>query len=114
MFSLDMQYFVILFVSFHLLDHAGEITLWCGVFLVGASAFHGASWLCALSPLFVIVLLTKVSGVPMLEEKSDEKWGGQADYEAYKRRTPILFPLGVSCGAKDAKPKAPKTDKKAM
>ncbi len=90
-------------------DHTGEITLWCGVFLVGASAFHGAAWLCALSPLFVIILLTKVSGVPMLEEKSDEKWGGQADYEAYKRRTPIMFPLGVTCGAKDAKPKADKT-----
>jgi hypothetical protein len=42
-------------------------------------------------------------------EKSDEKWGGQADYEAYKRRTPIMFPLGVTCGAPDAKPKADKT-----
>jgi hypothetical protein len=28
----------------------------------------------------------------MLEKRADEKWGGQADYEAYKKNTPVLFP----------------------
>jgi steroid 5-alpha reductase family enzyme len=45
-----------------------------------------------ISPLFVTLLLTRVSGVPMLEKSSDEKWGGQADYEAYKENTPVLIP----------------------
>jgi steroid 5-alpha reductase family enzyme len=45
-----------------------------------------------ISPLFVTLLLTRVSGVPMLENKADKKWGGQEDYEAYKKRTPVLIP----------------------
>ena len=40
--------------------------------------------------MFVAFLLTKVSGVPMLEKAADERWGGQDDYEAYKRNTPVL------------------------
>ncbi|MBE0696276.1 MAG: DUF1295 domain-containing protein, partial [Anaerolineaceae bacterium] len=40
----------------------------------------------------VTLLLTRVSGVPLLEKKADKKWGGQADYEAYKKRTPVLIP----------------------
>jgi steroid 5-alpha reductase family enzyme len=38
------------------------------------------------------VLLTRVSGVPLLEKRADERWGGQDDYEAYKERTPVLIP----------------------
>ena len=44
------------------------------------------------APLFVTLLLTRVSGVPLLEKKADQKWGGQPDYEAYKQRTPVLIP----------------------
>jgi steroid 5-alpha reductase family enzyme len=45
-----------------------------------------------ISPVFVTLLLTRVSGVPMLEKRADEKWGGQEAYEAYKKRTPVLIP----------------------
>ena len=45
-----------------------------------------------ITPVFVYVLLRFVSGVPLLEKRSDEKWGGLPEYEAYKNRTPILFP----------------------
>jgi hypothetical protein len=38
------------------------------------------------------MLLTRISTVPMLEKRADEKWGGQQDYEAYKARTPVLIP----------------------
>lgn len=38
------------------------------------------------------LLLTKVSGVPLLERKADSKWGGEPDYEAYKAGTPVLIP----------------------
>ena len=30
-------------------------------------------------------------GIPLLEDKADERWGGQDDYEAYKRSTPVLM-----------------------
>jgi steroid 5-alpha reductase family enzyme len=45
-----------------------------------------------ISPVFVALLLLRVSGVPMLEKAADEKWGGQLDYEAYKSRTSLLLP----------------------
>jgi steroid 5-alpha reductase family enzyme len=65
--------------------------LWIGVFLVAAPVLQGWQWIAVLSPLFVILLLTRVSGVPLLEAKSDARWGGDPAYEAYKKRTPTLL-----------------------
>ncbi|HCD29053.1 MAG TPA: hypothetical protein DEQ73_00445, partial [Phycisphaerales bacterium] len=45
-----------------------------------------------ISPVFVSFLLMKMSGVPLLERKADERWGGQEDYETYKAVTPVLIP----------------------
>jgi len=52
----------------------------------------GLQWVALISPLFVTLLLTRVSGVPLLEAKADKKWGGQPDYEEYKKKTPVLLP----------------------
>ena len=73
-------------------NYAGEILLWFGVAVIALPVMQGWQWVWLLSPLFVTVLLTKVSGVPLLEKKADATWGGQADYEAYKERTPVLIP----------------------
>ena len=43
--------------------------------------------------VFVHVLITKLSGIPMLETGADKKWGGQEDYENYKKNTPMLVPF---------------------
>ena len=40
----------------------------------------------------------------MLEASADKQWGGQPDYEQYKRDTPVLVPLGKLCGGDRAKP----------
>jgi len=45
-----------------------------------------------ISPLFLTLLLTRISGVPLLERKADQKWGGRAEYETYKKTTPVLIP----------------------
>ena len=63
--------------------------------VVGQIAFgfgQGWQWVALISPVFVTLLLTRVSGVPLLEKKADEKWGGQKEYEAYKKSTPVLIP----------------------
>lgn len=73
-------------------NYFGEIMLWIGVALVALPTLAGWRWLTLVSPVFVLLLLTRVSGVPMLEARADEKWGGQPDYEAYKSRTPVLIP----------------------
>jgi steroid 5-alpha reductase family enzyme len=73
-------------------NYFGEIVLWIGVTVIALPVLHGWGWIALISPVFVTFLLTRVSGVPMLEKSADEKWGGQADYEAYKARTPVLIP----------------------
>jgi steroid 5-alpha reductase family enzyme len=44
-----------------------------------------------ISPVFVILLLTKVSGVPGLERHADKKWGDDPAYQEYKANTPVLM-----------------------
>lgn len=73
-------------------NYVGEITLWLGVALLALPALEGWQLVTLVSPLFVYVLLTRISGVPLLERKADRHWGDNPDYLAYKRRTPILFP----------------------
>ena len=73
-------------------NYFGEIVLWIGIALIAAPVLQGWQWVAMISPIFVILLLTRVSGVPLLEKKADAKWGGQDDYEAYKKNTPVLIP----------------------
>jgi steroid 5-alpha reductase family enzyme len=72
-------------------NYFGEIVLWIGVAIIALPVLRGWQWVTLISPVFVAVLLTRISGVPMLEKRADEKWGGQEDYEAYKARTPVLI-----------------------
>jgi steroid 5-alpha reductase family enzyme len=73
-------------------NYFGEILLWVGVAIAAFPVLQGWQLVTLISPLFVALLLTRVSGIPLLEKRADAKWGGQADYEAYKKRTPVLIP----------------------
>tara|TARA_R110001592_G_scaffold63585_2_gene194841 strand:- start:22479 stop:23369 length:891 start_codon:yes stop_codon:yes gene_type:complete len=73
-------------------NYFGEIVLWAGIALIALPVFQAWQWLSLISPVFVFLLLTRVSGVPLLEKRADAKWGGNANYESYKRDTPALMP----------------------
>ena len=73
-------------------NYFGEIVLWVGIALIALPALRGWQHVTLLSPVFVALLLTKVSGVPLLEERADARWGGDPEYRAYKARTPVLVP----------------------
>lgn len=73
-------------------NYFGEILLWIGVAIVTLPVLQGWQWVALASPVFVTALITKVSGIPLLEAKADAKWGGQPDYEAYKAKTSVLIP----------------------
>lgn len=73
-------------------NYFGEIVLWIGIAIIALPVLQGWQWVAMISPLFVTLLLTRVSGIPLLEKKADAKWGGQAEYEAYKKNTPVLIP----------------------
>jgi steroid 5-alpha reductase family enzyme len=70
------------------------------VAIIALPILQGWQWVTLISPVFVTVLLTRISGVPLLEKRADEKWGGQEDYEAYKACTPVLIPRPVKTSSK--------------
>ena len=74
-------------------NYFGEILLWVGVAIIALPVMRGWGWVGLISPMFVYLLITRVSGVPLLEKRADEKWGGQPEYEEYKAKTSILVPL---------------------
>ncbi len=73
-------------------NYFGEILVWLGIALIAFPVLNGWQYLTLISPIFVFLLLTRISGIPMLERNADEKWGGQGAYEEYKAQTPILIP----------------------
>ena len=73
-------------------NYFGEIVLWIGVTIIALPVLRGWQWVTLISPLFITLLLTRLSGVPLLEKRADDEWGGQAEYEAYKAKTPVLIP----------------------
>ena len=73
-------------------NYFGEIVLWTGIAIISLPLLSGWQFLTLVSPVFVYLLLTKISGLPFLEEKAEKKWGNDKDYLEYKNNTPILIP----------------------
>lgn len=82
-------------------NYFGEIVIWVGVFLTAAPVLAGWQWVALLSPLFVILLLTRVSGIPLLEARAEKKWGDRADYIEYRESTPVLIPKLTRPGVRE-------------
>jgi steroid 5-alpha reductase family enzyme len=72
-------------------NYFGEITLWVGVALIALPALSGWQLLTLISPVFVYLLLTRASGIPILEERADARWGDDPAYQRYKATTPVLI-----------------------
>lgn len=74
-------------------NYFGEILLWLGIAVMAYPALSGWQYITLVSPLFVFFLLTRISGIPLLEKRADKRWGDDAAYQAYKARTPVLVPF---------------------
>jgi len=73
-------------------NYFGEILLWIGIAMIALPALTGWQYVTLISPLFVYLLLTRISGVGMLERRAERVWGDDPAYQAYKARTPVLWP----------------------
>ena len=73
-------------------NYFGEITLWVGMYIISLSSFSGIEYLTIISPIFVYILLTRMSGINMLEKIADERYSHLDEYLEYKEKTPILVP----------------------
>jgi steroid 5-alpha reductase family enzyme len=72
-------------------NYFGEIMLWTGILIIALPLLSGTAWLVLISPLFVTFLLTKVSGIAMLDKAAAKKWGDDPAYQEYRRKTPVLM-----------------------
>jgi steroid 5-alpha reductase family enzyme len=74
-------------------NYFGEILCWVGIYIFVFASLTSLQKIVSLaSPLFIIILLLFVTGLPPLEKYADKKWGKQKDYQEYKRKTSILIP----------------------
>jgi steroid 5-alpha reductase family enzyme len=74
-------------------NYFGEILLWTGIFVAGFGHYQGAEWIAVVSPVFVFGLLTKGSGIPLLQERGEARWGDRIGYRSYREKTNLLVPL---------------------
>ena len=73
-------------------NYLGEILLWTGIACFGVPCFTGLERVAWISPVFVFLLLTKLSGIPILDKRALEKWGDDEEYQTYRENTPALLP----------------------
>jgi steroid 5-alpha reductase family enzyme len=73
-------------------NYFGEIALWTGIAVMAVPLLSGWRWVVLISPVFVTLLLTRVSGIPMLEARAQKRWGDDEDFRAYTRNTSVLIP----------------------
>ncbi|KAL8908060.1 MAG: hypothetical protein Q9207_001039 [Kuettlingeria erythrocarpa] len=92
-------------------NYFGEVTLWTGIATLAGGvlvsnvgqvgmglAANGvvgkvvALAMAGVSPAFVALLLFKVSGIPLSENKYDKRYGDRKDYQEWKKNTPMFFP----------------------
>ena len=71
-------------------NYFGEIVLWVGIAVIALPVLSGWRWAMLISPFFVYVLLTRVSGIPMLRARAEERWGDEESFRSYVANTPAL------------------------
>jgi len=73
-------------------NYFGEFMLWLGITIASIGYIDNYKYIVFLTPIFIYLLLTRVSGVNLLEEIGDKRWSNNKDYKDYKKNTPIFFP----------------------
>ena len=74
-------------------NYFGEILLWIGITVIALPVLQGWQFITLISPIFIIFLLTQVSGVRLLELRGKKKWGENEEYQRYIHNTSVLIPL---------------------
>ena len=74
-------------------NYFGEILLWLGITVIALPTLVGWQYMTLISPIFVALLLIKVSGVRLLEADGKDRWGSDPNYQYYVNNTPVLVPF---------------------
>ena len=74
-------------------NYFGEMMIWVGMSFATIPILIGWQFITLISPIFVIFLLTNVSGINLLEASANDKWGADKNYQDYKDKTSVLIPF---------------------
>lgn len=74
-------------------NYFGEIVLWCGMAIMAIPVLSGLRFVALISPIFVFVLLTRISGIPLLRRRAEKRWGAEPEFRSYINNTSALIPL---------------------
>ena len=74
-------------------NYFGEMVLWIGIAVIAFPVLIGWQLVALISPIFVIFLLTRISGITMLESRGYKKWKDDPAYIDYLERTSVLVPF---------------------
>ena len=80
-------------------NYFGEI-IWWGIFISSSRIFTPIMYISILSPLTITILLLFVSGINLLENSSNNKYGNLNEYKEYKKNVSILIPFPPSIYSK--------------
>ncbi|MTB51737.1 DUF1295 domain-containing protein [Lewinella sp. W8] len=70
-------------------NYAGELLFWWSV---GLASIVYAPWYALLGPLWISFIILRFSGISLLQEKWEEKYGDDPAFQAYRERTWKLLP----------------------
>ena len=73
-------------------NYLGEIIMWIAIALMSFPNLENRAYISLISPLFVIVLLTKISGINLLEKENQKKFKHLKSYQHYVKTTGKLIP----------------------
>ena len=73
-------------------NYLGEILVWVGIFIFIIPSIGGIEWLTIASPLWIIILLLFISGIPLLEKQYEKKYGDNPQFRKYQSATRKLIP----------------------
>ena len=74
-------------------NYFGEMVLWIGIAVIAFPVLIGWQLVALISPIFVVFLLTRISGITMLESRGYKKWKDDPAYIDYLERTSVLVPF---------------------
>lgn len=74
-------------------NYTGEIIIWLSIFWYVFPVLAGWQWLSVISPVWIIILLVGISGIPLIEITNRKKYAGNFAFKEYVDRTWRLIPL---------------------
>jgi steroid 5-alpha reductase family enzyme len=74
-------------------NYFGEMLFWTGVLISGIGTLTGGlQWTLAIIG-YILIIYVMLSGAKRLEKRQNKNYGEDPEYQAYVKKTPIVFPL---------------------